>query len=219
MVNGAVTTSGDPWRDLAIGYAPAPARAGLIALFELDAALGNVLRTTREPLIGQMRLAWWREALQRLDVAPPPGEPVLQALAKVALPLGVTGGTLAGMIDGWEPLLGEFGPDAIDAHGHRRGRLLFETAARAIGAADGDPAGEAGTGWALADLSANLADAGHAATVRAHAMAALSRAGTGRWSGNGRALGALGLIARRGLAGTIPPRFVFRLARFRLTGR
>ena len=42
-----------------------------------------------------MRLAWWREALQRLDTAPAPGEPVLRELAAAVLPLGVTGTALA----------------------------------------------------------------------------------------------------------------------------
>ncbi|NWP05716.1 hypothetical protein GY977_23280, partial [Escherichia coli] len=70
----------DPERDLILTYAPRAAQSGLQALLALDDALARLLRTTREPALGQMRLAWWREALEKLDHAPAPAEPVLKAL-------------------------------------------------------------------------------------------------------------------------------------------
>ena len=219
MVNVTVKTVSNPWRDLALSYVPERARAAFGALFALDTALGDILRTTREPLVGQMRLAWWREALQRLDTAPPPGEPVLQALAASAIPLGTTGAELAGMVDGWEPLLGGLGREAIDDHARLRGRILFAAAGQVAGAAPRDPVGDAGEGWALADLAENLGDTGQAAMARDGAMIALARLAGARWSRNGRALGALALAARRQLDGPVPASFVLRLARFRLTGR
>lgn len=219
VVNVTVRMLSDPWRDLAFSYAPDRVRGALNALFALDAALGDVLRTTREPMVGQMRLAWWREALQRLDAAPPPGEPVLQALAAAVLPLGVTGAALGDMVNGWEPLLGDLGPAAIDDHARFRGRALFEAAARITAAPPSDPTTEAGEGWALADLTANLSDADRAGGIRERAIAAFARIDGRRWSKQGRALGALALVARRGLDGPVPATFVFRLGRFRLTGR
>jgi phytoene synthase len=63
-------------RALAIGYAPADRRAGLATLFALDARLGDILRTTREPMVGQMRLTWWHAALSGLGQDPPRAEPV-----------------------------------------------------------------------------------------------------------------------------------------------
>lgn len=166
-----------------------------------------------------MRLAWWREALQRLDTAPPPGEPVLQALAAAVLPHGVTGAALSEMVDGWEPLLGNLALPAIGDHARLRGRALFETAGRLVAAAPGDPIAAAGEGWALVDLADNLSDAGLATAARDQAAAALGSIMGPRWSRNGRALGALALIARARLGGAMPATFVFRLARFRLTGR
>lgn len=219
MVNVTVTMLIDSWRDLAFSYAPDGARGAVEALFALDAALGDVLRTTREPLVGQMRLAWWREALQRLDVTEPPAEPVLRALAATVLPSGVSGAALSEMIDAWEPLLSGIGCETIDDHARLRGRTLFEAAGRVLDAAPSDRVGEAGEGWALADLAGNLSDAGQASLAREQAALALARARASRWDRNGRALGALALIAQRRLAGPLPPTFVFRLARFRLTGR
>ena len=72
-----VVTPEDPERALALSYA-VEGRDALAALLALDDALARLLRSTREPALGQMRLAWWREALERLDTAPPPAEPVLR---------------------------------------------------------------------------------------------------------------------------------------------
>ena len=209
----------DPWLDLAFSYAPDRSRAALEALFALDTALGNILRTTSEPLVGQMRLAWWREALQSLDTSGAPAEPVLQSLTALALPLGITGAALSAMVDGWEPLLGDSRLGSIEDHARLRGRALFAMAGVALDAAEGDPVGEAGEGWALADLAANLSDPALASQARERAAAMLAHARRSRWSRNGRALGALALIADRQLSGPVPPSFVLRLARFRLTGR
>lgn len=218
MVNVTVTAIDDPERALALSYAPTDRRAALAALFALDTALGQVLRTTREPMVGQMRLAWWREALARLDTAPPPAEPVLQALASEVLTLGATGQSLAAMVDGWEPLLGSLDDRAIADHGLRRGKILFEQAGALLGTAN-DPLGEAGQGWALADLARHLSDPELATCARDAALPLLMRAGRHRWSRRGRALGALTHIARLNLAGPATPSRVGRLAWHRLTGR
>jgi len=202
-----------------LSYAPGRSRAALDALFGLDAALGNVLRTTREPLVGQMRLAWWREALQGLDATGAPAEPVLQSLTAAVLPLGITGRALSEMVEAWEPLLDDIGTGSIDDHARLRGRALFTMAGMAVGAAPDDPVGDAGEGWALADLAANLSDAALASQVRERAATMLTQSRRPRWSRRGRALGALALIADRQLSGPVPAIFVLRLARFRLTGR
>ncbi|MBS0478429.1 MAG: squalene/phytoene synthase family protein [Proteobacteria bacterium] len=218
MVNVTVTAIDDPERALALSYAPADRRAGLTALFALDSALGRVLRTTREPMVGQMRLAWWREALTRLDRAPAPGEPVLRALARSVLPLGLQGETLSSLIDGWEPLLGTIDERTTADHGRLRGAALFDQAALILGAT-GDPTGEAGQGWALADLAGHLRDPVLAALARDAARPRLAHAAAHRWSRAGRPLGALAHIARLDLIGPAAPSRVARLAWHRLTGR
>lgn len=219
MVNGTVTSIDDPQVALALSYAPPARRAGLCALVALDAALGQVLRTTREPMVGQMRLAWWREALTRLDSASPPGEPVLQALAADALPHGVNGATLAAMIDGWEPLLGLIDEAAIADHARSRGGVLFAQAGRLLGVSGGDPLEAAGQGWALADLAMHLSDPQLSAKACNAAGPLLAQAGRHRWSRNARALGALTHIARLDLAGPATPWRVARLGWHRMTGR
>jgi phytoene synthase len=215
-----------PERALALSYA-GEGRAALAALLALDDALAKLLRTTSEPALGQMRLAWWREALELLDSAPAPAEPVLRGLAAEVMPRGVSGLSLVSIVHGWEVLIEEeqLDADALRRYGEGRGSL-FAVAGAVLGAGAGDPLLEAGRGWALADLARNLDAPGEAAEARAQAEPLLAAAAGARWSRAGRALGALAHLARLDLA--LPagapapigsPARVGRLLWHRLTGR
>jgi 15-cis-phytoene synthase len=217
MVNFAVRMIDNPLRNLALSYAPAERRGAVAALLALDEALGNILRTTREPMVGQMRLAWWREALERLDTTPPPGEPVLTALAGEVLLRGVTGARLATMVDGWEQLLGEPGEAALSNHAKARVEL-FAIGVQILGANTFDPR-SAGQGWALADLAANLGDPVLADRARSLAKPLLDEATKERWPRRARSLGALVHIARMQIDGPLRSTSVLRLGWHRLTGR
>lgn len=92
-----------------------------------------MVTSTTEPALGAIRLAWWREALERLDTSPPPPEPRLQAASAELLPRGITGAMLAELEDGWETLLDE-APD-VERVG-QRGAKLFAIAARLLGGDD-----------------------------------------------------------------------------------
>lgn len=223
MVNDAVTI-GDEVR-LALSYAAGPVQPALDLLLTLDATLGGILRTTREPLVGQMRLTWWREALQALDAVSPPGEPILTGLAQLLLPRGVTGARLAGVVDGWEALLAPHVDDAaMTEHGRARGGTLFAAAAHLLGGEPSDHAVlAAGEGWALVDLARNLSDRRLAGVARQMAAERLDAALAEHWPRRLRALGALAWLARMDLAVDVRPAGhparVGRLLRFRLTGR
>ena len=202
---------------LAMSYA-LRGRAGMAALLDLDDRLAEIVRRASDPLVGQMRLTWWREALEALDYAPPPAEPILRALAEHVLPCGVTGTALAAITDGWEALLEEpFGDDALARHAVR-GAALFEAMAMVTGTVDA-PAAEAGRGWALADLAQHLGDAELGARAAALARPHLDAARAHRCSRAGRAIGALALLARQDLDGSAPATRLARLLRHRLTGR
>ena len=81
-------------RDLVRLYWPVELRPAFDALFGIDDALAEVVATATQPALGAIRLAWWREALERLDASPPPPEPRLQAAATELLPRGISGATL-----------------------------------------------------------------------------------------------------------------------------
>ena len=62
--------------------ADAGARADVLALYALNHALARVAETVSEPMMGHIRLAWWREALDELAQGRPPrAHPVVEALA------------------------------------------------------------------------------------------------------------------------------------------
>ena len=154
---------------------------------------------------------------------PPPAEPVLAALAESVLPQGVTGTTLAGLVDGWDVLLDGAALDneALERVAVERGGRLFAAAAHLLGD-DMIPAA-AGQGWALADLATHLSDTATAARAAVLAQERLDGVMQRRWSAPVRALGALVLLARFDLASPPiapgSPRRTWRLLRHRLTGR
>jgi phytoene synthase len=218
-----VTPDLDPDRRLALAYAPARSRAALAALWRLDVTLGAVLAGKREPMVARIRLAWWREALERLDAAPPPAEPVLQALAAHVLPAGVNGAALAAMEEGWADLLAE-GPldaEALQSYARCRGGLLFRHSARVLGeAGEVEPAGAR---WALVDLARHSTDPAEAeSTLKAAAGIAQEPA----WPRALRPLAMLSLLARRDaelqalpLERQGAPARMLRLLKYRLVGR
>lgn len=150
-----------------VGIGLSPAASALLAL---DAQLAEIVRTTTTPLVGQMRLAWWDEALRALDTAPAPAQPVLRALQAEVLPRAVSGAALAAMIDGWEGLLTaeELGEESLALYADARGAGLF--AAMAQLADIGSTSAAAGRCWALADLAAHVTDPALAGRVAAAAL-------------------------------------------------
>lgn len=214
--------SADPERRMILAYAPgAAAGQALASLLALDDKLAETVRTTTEPMLGQIRLQWWHDALEKLDSAPPPAEPVLEAVARDILRDGVTGAAAAEIARAWQALLQE----ELDTAGLKafaqRGARLFELAGALAGASPEDPLTLAGEGWALADLANGLSDPREAAGARMIAEQALAEATAARWSRNGRALGAMAHLARLDLAG-VPfgsPRRTGRALWHRLTGK
>jgi 15-cis-phytoene synthase len=142
---------------IALAYAPSKCREALSALWALDAALGRVVATTTEPLIGQMRLTWWHERLIALDAGEVPAEPVIAALADVVQNYDVTGQALAGLVDGWETLLEPLplGDDDLRNFATKRGDRLFALSAMILGSTVGNGLG---AGWALIDFAAHCSD-------------------------------------------------------------
>jgi phytoene synthase len=214
----------DPERRLALTYAAPAGRPALTALWMLDERLGALIAAARDPLLGQIRLTWWREALIALDAAPPPPEPLLAMLQR-ALP--GQGAALARLTEGWLPLLDPlpFDEAALLRHGDARGGALFALAGAALG---GGPEGlleAAGKGWALADLSRRLSDRDTALRARRLAGEALAGIAGLRWARPVRPLGALAMLARRDASASGPherqgaPARIARMIGHRITGR
>lgn len=197
----------DPERRLSLSYAPAGIRDALTTLWALDERFGTVIASTQEAGIGAIRLAWWREALARLDHAPTPAEPLLQAVAAQLLPRGVSGAALSALEDGWLPLLGALDAEGLADHARERGGRLFGLAARMLAA---EPPAEvmlAGEGWALVDLAFRVRDRPTAERAIGLAVARWAAIPAYRWPRRLRALGVLAELARADtIAGLDRPR-------------
>ena len=213
-------------RGVVLGYVPLDRRAGFAALLALDDVLAGIVRTTREPMVGQMRLTWWHEALQALDEGGlPVGEPVLAAIAGDVLPRGGSGTMLSAMIDGWEVLIG---PEPVDLprmqqFARARGGTLFAALAGLQGGTVDAAVMRAGEGWALTDLAVHLRDPAQAALARSLAAAALDHVFQPAWAQPLRPVGMLAILARADLDTPSPrpgsPRRLARLLMHRIWGR
>ena len=157
-------------RRLALSAAPRATLPALATLWRLDVTFGQVIASGRDPLVTRIRLAWWREALERLDRDRAPAEPLLKDIEAHLLP-SLAGAELAAMENGWAALTeaAPLGRDDLRDFAEQRGGRLFELSARLLG---GEAPGlsRAGAAWALVDLvrRATHPDERSAATALAH---------------------------------------------------
>ena len=126
---------------------PKAVQSAVAALWAVDEAMAAAIAGASQPALAGIKLAWWREALCRLDADPAPPEPRLRAVAEALLPLGVTGTEVAGIEEGWAALLQErVEPGAVALRGER----LFAIEAKLLGA-DNPMLPEAGALFGLSD--------------------------------------------------------------------
>nr|WP_301287267.1 hypothetical protein [Sphingobium sp. OAS761] len=190
------------------------------ALWAFDARLAHVARTTSEPAIAQMRLAWWNDVIT--DGVKGRGEPVVDAMRATG---AMAAPGLAGMIDGWEVLAvePEIGPEGLRDYAAGRGGGLFRALADAPVAPDWlDASGQV---WALWDLAGHVHDAALARAAGDLARTLLPQADAARWTSALRPLRIAYTLARqdvlegRGAPTGISRRFALRLMRIALVGR
>lgn len=77
-----VVAAGDPDRFVASFFAPASRRGALLAVYAFDHEVARIAVTTREPMAGHIRLAWWREQIAAIYSGDGLQAPLPRALAK-----------------------------------------------------------------------------------------------------------------------------------------
>ncbi|MBJ7527586.1 MAG: squalene/phytoene synthase family protein [Sphingomonadaceae bacterium] len=155
MTSDPVLALAPPAR-LAIAYAPSGVRSAFALILHIDNRFAEILRNAREPMIAQIKMAWWREAFASAAEARPKGEPLLQALNEAGdrIPLSA----LEALASAWEHLLGNerFSQEAIEAHAELRAEAIFATYAGWMGTVqDMRPIGRS---WALEALRTAFPD-------------------------------------------------------------
>ena len=137
---------------LALAHTPLKVREALRIFLELDSRLARIVAGTSEPMLGQMRLAWWRETLALEADKRPGGDAVLDAIGEI---WRGEEPTLITLVDGWEAMLAEE-LDAEAVHGFADGRSApFPAIARMAGEGEGF-ARSAGRRWAMIDAAVHV---------------------------------------------------------------
>jgi 15-cis-phytoene synthase len=94
----AAAKTGEPDRYLAALLAPPRQREGLLALAAFAAELARIPRlVVREPMMGEVRLQWWRDALAQAEgerTGHPGADAVRQAARRFALPAALLDGMI-----------------------------------------------------------------------------------------------------------------------------
>lgn len=138
-----------PAQRLAASYAPPTTARKWRALLLLDTRLAGFVSQASEPILAQMRLAWWRDQLRLPVPDRASGDPLLAAIGR-----DFTGqdAALISLVEGWERLVADapLTDGAIDEFAKGR-------AAAICSIADEDAINPARV-WALADLAAHTSD-------------------------------------------------------------
>jgi len=158
----ALVRAHDKDRFLAALFAPARHRRALHALYAFDVETARIRERAREPMPGELRLQWWRDAIGGV-VGEAIGHPVVAALREVIVRYGLSPAALVALIDARsfdlydEPMasLGQF-----QAYANQTAAIVFQAAVRILcgGTGDGLPqlAEDAGQAAAIAEVLAAL---------------------------------------------------------------
>jgi len=71
----------DPDRYFSALFAPAPLRPALFALYAFNHEVARIAETVREPMLGAIRLEWWRETAEQAARGQPRNHDVARGLA------------------------------------------------------------------------------------------------------------------------------------------
>ncbi len=102
-------------RFLSVLFAPADYREDLFALYAFNLELSKIRETVSEPLIGRMRLQFWRDAVPQMVDGAPPSHYVAEALAGAVKMHGLSAAYLNEIIDTRETDLDDIPPKDLDA--------------------------------------------------------------------------------------------------------
>lgn len=153
-----------PEAELALAWSGPKVRGPLSIALQFDRRLARIVGRTHEPMLGQMRLAWWREALGKPVSARPRGDVVLDGLGHH---WEGREAALLPMVDAWEVLVTaqSLGRAEADAFGAGRGSFFAGLSGIADDPALTDRLSAAGRRWALADAAAGVSDAAERAML------------------------------------------------------
>jgi phytoene synthase len=139
-------------------FAPRAKRPGLVALYAFNAELDRIVAAASEPMAGQVRLQWWRDAIELAAPGTKTGNPIADALLTAVSDHSLPKDRLTGMIDARIPALFAEAPlddAALRASLRETEGAVFALASAMLGdrsEAAGEAAGHAGVAYGLTEL-------------------------------------------------------------------
>jgi 15-cis-phytoene synthase len=94
-----IARDGDLDRYTSALFAPSPCREHLFALYTFNVELARIGEQVSEPQLGEIRLQWWRDALDRACAGGTTGHPVADALGLAVRECDLSRQSLADLID------------------------------------------------------------------------------------------------------------------------
>jgi len=86
-------------RYLATLFAPEKRRDALMALYAFNIDVSHIPETISEPMLGEIRLQWWRDALETLEGGGITGNPVADALGGAMQEYGLPKALISSIVD------------------------------------------------------------------------------------------------------------------------
>ncbi|MBE7637668.1 squalene/phytoene synthase family protein [Sneathiella sp. P13V-1] len=80
-------------------FAPAEKREHLFALLSFNSEISRIRETVSEPLLGDIRLQWWRDALAGIDTGAVKKHPTVEALYRLHQEIPLDLALMQGMVD------------------------------------------------------------------------------------------------------------------------
>lgn len=139
-------------------FAPEPRRGALMALYAFNLEIAKTRETVSEPILGQMRLQWWRETIDGIYAGNPREHEVAVALNAAVQAHRLTRGYLDRMIDAREFDLTDDPPAdvaALETYAEGTSSALMKLALEALDGATEESleaARHGGIAWAITGL-------------------------------------------------------------------
>lgn len=139
-------------------FAPAEVREILAAVFAFNVEVARIRELVREPLLAEMRMQWWREAIGAVFAGSPPDHVVLRPLAFAVQRCGLSRRHFDRIIDGRERDLVDGAPPSLESlvdYAEATSSALSALALEVLecdGEAEQQAARDAGIAWALVGL-------------------------------------------------------------------
>jgi len=148
----AMVKAADPDRYIAALFAPAARRKYLFALYAFNLEIAKVAEAVRQPMLGEIRLQWWRETVEQAQQGRPREHDVARALAatfaETDLPFELFDQMLQARLFDSDTASFE-SLDALEAYADQTSGNLMRLAQAVLGESNAPLAREAGLAYGL----------------------------------------------------------------------